>query len=85
MTDKKKENYRKLPDHLYISAGEFLMTGNSVKSDVVPEVNPGGYAIHVPFHITWDHEKITECDIPNGKFVSVGSFKDVPAIFGLKV
>jgi len=61
------------------------MIGNSLKSDVVPVVNLGGYAIHVPFHIIWEHEKITDGDIPNGRLVSVGSIKDVPAIFGLKV
>jgi putative hydrolase of the HAD superfamily len=84
MTDKKKENYRKLLNHLDIAAHEFLMIGNSVKSDVLPVVNLGGYAIHVPFHITWEHEKVAENEIPNGRFISVDSILEVLAILGLK-
>jgi putative hydrolase of the HAD superfamily len=85
MTDKKKENYQKLLNHLDIAAHEFLMIGNSVKSDVLPVVNLGGYAIHVPFHITWEHEKVADDEIPNGQFITVSSIVDVPAVLGLKV
>lgn len=84
MTDKKTENYQKLLNHLDIAAHEFLMIGNSVKSDVIPVVNLGGYAIHVPFHITWEHEKVSDDQIPNGRFISVSSILEVPAILGLK-
>lgn len=82
MTDKKQDNYRKLLSHLDIAAHEFLMIGNSVKSDILPVVDLGGFAIHVPFHITWEHEKVADSEIPNGRFISVDSIKDVPAILG---
>jgi putative hydrolase of the HAD superfamily len=34
------------------------MIGNSLKSDVLPVLAIGGYAVHIPFHTTWAHEKI---------------------------
>jgi len=60
MSDKKEANYSKLLNHLDIKPSEFLMIGNSLKSDVLPLINLKAQAIHVPFHITWAHEEATE-------------------------
>ena len=59
MSDKKEKNYKDLLAHLEIDVNEFLMIGNSLKSDVLPIVNIGGKAIHVPFHTTWQHETVS--------------------------
>jgi putative hydrolase of the HAD superfamily len=56
MSDKHENNYRKLLSHLDIQPSEFLMVGNSVKSDILPVINIGAKAIHVPFEVTWQHE-----------------------------
>jgi putative hydrolase of the HAD superfamily len=56
MSDKHENNYRKLLCHLGIQPNEFLMVGNSVKSDILPVVKIGAKAIHVPFEVTWQHE-----------------------------
>lgn len=58
MSEKDDANYLKLIRHLDIQPEELLMVGNSLKSDVVPVLNVGGHAIHVPYHITWAHEQI---------------------------
>ena len=59
MSDKKEKNYQDLLDHLEINVSEFLMIGNSLRSDVLPIINIGGKAIHVPFHTTWQHETVS--------------------------
>jgi putative hydrolase of the HAD superfamily len=58
MSEKGEGDYKKLLKHLDIQPSEFLMIGNSLKSDVLPVLNIGGYAVHVPFHTTWEHEQI---------------------------
>lgn len=58
LSDKKEANYKHLLDHLEISTNEFLMIGNSLKSDVLPILNIGARAVHVPFHTTWAHEQV---------------------------
>ncbi|NCD69633.1 HAD hydrolase-like protein [Mucilaginibacter sp. R11] len=58
MSEKDDANYLKLIRHLDIKPEELLMVGNSLKSDVVPVLNIGGHAVHVPYHITWVHEQI---------------------------
>ena len=62
LSEKKEENYKKLLSHLDIHSSEFLMIGNSLKSDVLPLLSIGAKAIHVPFHTTWEHEVVEEKD-----------------------
>ena len=58
MSDKQEIDYLDLIQRLEIKPEEFIMIGNSLKSDVLPVLAIGGYAVHIPFHTTWAHEKI---------------------------
>jgi putative hydrolase of the HAD superfamily len=60
VSDKTERHYQKLVNHLDVKADEFLMVGNSVKSDILPVLAIGGHAFHVPFHTTWVHETVKE-------------------------
>ncbi len=60
LSEKKEENYTELLKRLNIEPKHFLMIGNSLKSDVLPLINIKSNAIHVPFHTTWDFEKVKE-------------------------
>lgn len=80
MSDKKEADYQKLLKHLDIQPQEFLMIGNSLKSDILPVLNIGGKAIHVPFHTTWVHEMV-ESHIEHPDFKEVASLKEIlPAL-----
>jgi putative hydrolase of the HAD superfamily len=70
MSEKDEENYRKLIRHLDINPAEFLMIGNSLKSDILPVLRIGGHGIHIPYHITWQHE-VVEYAIEHDNFRSV--------------
>ncbi|THF49482.1 HAD family hydrolase [Flavobacterium supellecticarium] len=58
MSDKQPLDYQKLVSRLDLKPEEFFMIGNSLKSDVLPVLEIGGHAVHVPFHTTWAHERI---------------------------
>jgi len=60
MSNKKAADYKKLITHLDILPEDFLMIGNSYKSDIEPILELGGFGIHIPFHTTWIHEKTEE-------------------------
>lgn len=80
LSDKKELNYSKLLNHLDIKPSEFLMVGNSLKSDVLPLVNIKANAIHVPFHTTWAHEEVSE-EEKNGKsYKTINSLKKLLTI-----
>lgn len=60
MSDKQVKDYTKLIRHIDIAPDEFMMVGNSIKSDILPVLALGAHAIHVPYHITWVHEHVEE-------------------------
>ncbi|MBO0340088.1 MAG: HAD family hydrolase [Bacteroidota bacterium] len=76
LSDKKEINYKNLLDHLNIDVNEFLMIGNSLKSDVLPILNIGAKAVHVPFHTTWAHEMVAEDEMVNNH-LKLNSLKDI--------
>lgn len=76
LSDKKEINYRNLLEHLNIDVSEFLMIGNSLKSDVLPILNIGAKAVHVPFHTTWAHEMVAEDEKVNNH-LKLNSLKDI--------
>lgn len=81
MSDKKESDYLKLLSHLDIGAESFLMIGNSIKSDVMPVLNIGGHAIHVPYHTTWAHEHIDH-HIEHENFKTVENIREVVSLLG---
>ena len=76
MSDKQEADYQKLIRHLDIKPEEFLMVGNSVKSDILPVLNIGGHGFHVPYHTTWAHEKV-DVKIENENFKHVHHIKEI--------
>jgi Predicted hydrolase (HAD superfamily) len=77
LSDKKETNYSNLLEHLNIDVKEFLMIGNSLKSDVLPILNIGARAVHVPFHTTWAHEMVSEEDELVNNHLKLSSLKDI--------
>ncbi len=82
MSDKQEEHYVQLLRNLDIEPAQFLMIGNSLKSDIVPPLNLGSLAVHVPFHTTWVHEEVDE-DPVSERFLRVKNISEVPALLGI--
>ncbi len=76
MSDKTDREYTSLLKHLDIRPEEFLMIGNSVRSDILPPLNLGSYAVHVPYATTWAHEQVNE-PVINPRFFTVDSLWDI--------
>ena len=58
VSEKNKQTYLNILDDLKIEPQNFLMVGNSFKSDVLPVLEIGGNGIHIPYKILWEHENI---------------------------
>jgi len=80
MSDKKESDYRKLIKHLDIRPEQFLMVGNSLKSDILPVLSLGGYGMHVPYHITWTHEHV-DLKIEDPHFMQVSKISGILDFF----
>ncbi|WP_445381866.1 HAD family hydrolase [Robiginitalea sp. IMCC43444] len=76
LSDKKETNYKRLLEHLEIDVSEFLMVGNSLKSDVLPILNIGARAVHIPFHTTWAHEEVPD-DAHDNKHLTISNLREL--------
>ena len=76
LSDKKEKNYKRLIQFLDIHPSEFLMIGNSLKSDVLPLVSIKATAIHIPYHTTWEHEKVS-VNGEDANYKTVNSLKEI--------
>lgn len=78
MSDKKNENYVKLLNHLDVRPEEFLMVGNSLKSDILPVLQLGGNAVHIPFEVEWKQDIIEEDKLSGYKYHKINSISEIP-------
>ena len=45
------------------------MVGNSLRSDILPVLEIGGWAVHIPARLSWAHEDAETCPrAPQGRF-----------------
>lgn len=75
VSTKGEKEYRELCGSENVSPEDFLMIGNSFKSDIQPVLAIGGYGFHIPFHTIWKHELVQEFSHPNLSVLS--SFSEV--------
>ena len=79
LSDKTELDYTKMLARLDCQPEDFVMIGNSLKSDVLPILNIGGIGIHIPYHTTWEYEKI-DFEIEHENFTALTDIKEVLAI-----
>ncbi len=68
VSEKNEFNYRDLLRRLDVMPSDFLMVGNSLKFDVLPVLNIGGQAVHVPAASIWAHE---QCEKPSQPYYEI--------------
>ena len=75
--EKDTETYQRLLSEWSIDPTGFAMVGNSVPSDVLPVLALGGRAVHIPYHVTWEHETV---DASDHEFPVLESIVELPAL-----
>ena len=74
VSEKDVRTYRRLVDRYGVEPGGFLMVGNSIRSDILPVLELGGRAVHIPYEYLWGHE-VAEHD---GDVPTLASIKELP-------
>ena len=75
MSEKNSEGYLKILKHLDIAPKDFLMIGNSLKSDILPVLHIGAEAIHIPFHSIWQFETVEKKILDTQQYKTLSSVK----------
>jgi putative hydrolase of the HAD superfamily len=79
VTEKDEPTYAAILTRHGVRPEEFLMVGNSLKSDILPVLALGGSGVHIPYHLLWPLEHATPPDAP-GRFFQIESFRALPAL-----
>jgi putative hydrolase of the HAD superfamily len=80
LSDKTVDSYRSLLSRRDIKPEELVMVGNSLRSDVAPVVALGGRAVHIPYHITWDHEHMSDDSLPASGWYRLGGIGELAGL-----
>jgi len=80
VSEKDVATYRRVMDAADVAADRFLMIGNSVRSDVLPVVELGGHAAHLPYVYTWELEHVPDADAQRQGFHELRSIHELPGL-----
>ncbi|TVR51286.1 MAG: HAD family hydrolase [Puniceicoccaceae bacterium] len=83
VSEKTVTAYRRVVETCGVAPEQFLMIGNSPKSDILPVIELGGHAVHVPYHLTWEHEQADDARLDHPRVHRVVSVREVPGLLGL--
>jgi len=81
VSEKNEQAYQNILTKYNLQPSEFIMIGNSLKSDVLPVVHIGARAIHIPFSVTWEHERVADEQLIGKSFTTLESARELLALF----
>jgi putative hydrolase of the HAD superfamily len=81
VSDKNEASYLSALKRHGVRTSEFLMVGNSLRSDIAPVLALGGSAVHIPYPLTWEHERNVALPDAPGRFFELKHIRElVPLI-----
>jgi putative hydrolase of the HAD superfamily len=82
LSDKTAQSYRAVLARRDIKPEEFVMVGNSLRSDIVPVVAMGGRAVHIPYEVTWHHEHVPDDSLPSDGWYRLDTIAGLSRLLG---
>ena len=80
ISEKDDEAYRKILSKYHIQPERFIMVGNSLRSDILPVVKIGGFAVHVPAKIDWVLDVVEDEKWPLDGHYEIEQIGQLPAL-----
>ena len=81
LSEKSPTHYLRVLDRHGVEPSEFLMAGNSLRSDVLPVIEIGSHGVHIPYGITWGHERVDRAEL-EPSWHHLDSISDLPDLVG---
>lgn len=79
VSEKSAQVYESLLEKYAVKPHQFLMVGNSLRSDINPVLEIGGQAVHIPYQVTWVHEEVEEEQVQKSFFV-LNEIEELPGL-----
>jgi len=80
VAEKNAETYARVLRQLQVRPEQFLMVGNSLKSDILPALDLGASAVLVPYRLLWQGEEVAPAPVPTGRFSQLATLRELPAL-----
>lgn len=80
VSHKTPDAYQRILEKYQLDAGSFVMVGDSLRSDILPVLNLGGIAIHIPANTIWAHEKVADIDTSHERFHALAHMRALPEL-----
>jgi putative hydrolase of the HAD superfamily len=79
VSEKNPRSYARVLSEFALDASAFAMIGNSLRSDIEPVVRLGGWGIHMPYHVTWEHEMQHGVENGHARVLTIDAPDGIPA------
>ncbi len=79
VSNKDARTYAAVMARQRVEPPRFVMVGNSLRSDVLPVLAAGGAAVHIPYHVTWQHEMVADEALVGKEFARLVNIRELPA------
>ncbi len=80
VSDKTTSTYGRILSRYKIAPENFLMAGNSLKSDIIPVLEIGGTGVYLPYPLTWAHEKPNLPPENHKRFYQLENIRELPEL-----
>jgi putative hydrolase of the HAD superfamily len=80
VSDKTPEVYRRVMVRYAVEPERFAMVGNSLRSDILPVIEAGAHAIHVPYEMSWAHELVAAEALAGARYHEIPHIRELPRL-----
>jgi putative hydrolase of the HAD superfamily len=80
VSEKEPDTYRRILGAAGVAPADFVMVGDSLRSDVDAVLSVGGRAIHIPGYREWAIEAAAVDPDTEGRWWRLGTFREVPVL-----
>ena len=80
VSEKDPDVYRRIMNRYGVRPEQFVMVGNSLRSDVLPVIGAGGHAVYVPYVVSWVHERVSAEALKDVHFHEISHMRELPAL-----
>lgn len=80
VSDKTVAGYAAVLRRHRVEPARFVMVGNSLRSDILPVLQLGGLAVHIPHTLTWAHEAAEPPEAGRAGFHALTSIAELPSL-----
>ena len=79
VSEKDPPAYARVLEECSVEPAAFAMVGNSLRSDIAPVVELGGWGVYMPYHSTWSLETDPHFAVDNPRVIQVSTASAIPA------